>query len=278
MRPSPGTFLAITVVFVVAILPVRSTAASWSASVGQWQTANMDMPAAVRGSGVQRQAVGLAWEGELVDLPHKISWVHQPVLIRTGRPAHNGYFHQFDVHADRTLGDITLAVTVGVHGSSNMFKHVDFHGDAFVVTFDALHRPEDRQFGIGLFGDYRFDRFRLYPRVLFDLDVGAGALELDLPVAARWRDGRERWSAGIERVGEKWGALDASRNVESAFRLTEWRVGVTRRWQTGNGHGWALTAGVSVDTGVHYQDLVAGSREMDLDPAAFLAVTFKTGR
>ena len=198
--------------------------------------------------------------------------------MRTGSPAHNGYFHQLDVRAERTLFDTSLVVTVGIHGSSNMFKHGDFHGDAAVATFAALHLRPERDTGIGLFGDYRFGRFHLYPRLKFTLDAGQSSeLELDLPVAVRWRGAQDRWHAGIERYGEKWGALDASRNVESAFYLSEWRLGVTRRWQSGGGPDWALTAGVSFDTGVRYRDLVAGARDTDLDPAVYLMLEINIG-
>ncbi|MEX1034265.1 MAG: hypothetical protein WDZ30_12950 [Cellvibrionaceae bacterium] len=204
------------------------------------------------------------------------SYAHHPVLIRRGEPGHNGYFHQLDIRYQAKYGATRLSVSAGIHGSSNMFKHGDFHGEALVGGFAATHSL-DEDLGIGLNGDYRFGHFQVYPTVRWTLPISvAGVVVANLPVAVHWHGAGEHWRVGVERYGEKWAALDRERKTDSAFYLNEWRF--SARWTSPafkNSMAIELGAGISFDTEVHHLDLATGWVVDELDSAAFVLLGLK---
>lgn len=207
-----------------------------------------------------------------------LSYAHQPLRIRSGEPAHNGYFHQFDFAQKLRFANTLLDAKAGVHGSSNMFKHGDLDQEAVVLTFSALQKlPKLGIDGLGINGDYRFGTFLLYPRLTVTFPILLQTeLLLDLPVALLLRDTKGRWQFGLERYGEKWATLDADREVNSKFYLNEWRVAAY--WRFVGLLQFAtpeIGAGISFDTEVRYLDLAEGTRTESLDPSFFVSVGAK---
>ena len=72
-------------------------------------------------------------------------------------------------------------------------------------------------------------------------------------------------------MGKKRAALDSERNIESAFYLSEWRL--RGQWHIPKKEvTFQLRAGISLNSRMHYRDLVAGWQEKDLEPSAFIAL------
>jgi hypothetical protein len=219
--------------------------------------------------------VNYRWQGK--DQDRQIAYAHQPLLIRTGDPAHNGYFHRLDYGVYNQNGNLSIKLTTGLHGSSNMFNHFKFHDDGFVASGQILYELEGCQCEFGFNGDYRFGPFHYYLVLQKQWLFNNGAqLALSAPYALAYLSKDEQWQIGIERYGEKWGALDKSREVESSYFLEEWQV--TARYRIVEnlyGNELFLRVGLSFDTALRYQDLVAGDREEDIDRAVFVGLEFK---
>lgn len=241
----------------------------WSFEFRQWRATEAENFEPEDSTEIERRQFRLSylWSRDQVDTI--FSYDQQPVLIRDGSPAHNGYFHLLDLSFCLCKGPTRLESTTGIHGSSNMFKHVDFHNEALVSTFSIIHILVDDAVLVGINGDYRFGHFRLYPRVSLSTELSKGSkITLDLPIALLWQ--KNRWRFGITRYGEKWAALDSERSKESAFYLNEWRLG--GQWQVplSGVVDLVLGAGISFDTQVHYLDLVQGWLDEDLESAVFV--------
>ncbi len=214
-------------------------------------------------------AAGYRWQAGEVKLG--AYYAHQPVLVRDGEPAHNGYFHQLDIQALRGYAGTKVRIEAGIHGSSNMFKYGDFHCGAAILHFSVLHPVKSIDAHIGLGGDHRFGQFKLYPRFRREYELRQNSkITFDLPIAIAWHN--EKWRVGIEKYGNKWAALDKEREVESAFYLQEWRLNGRRQTDS----GIYVEMGYSFDTQVIYRDLFAGRREEDLSDSFYLALGLQT--
>ncbi len=258
------------------LLPTATVFASpWSLEIQQWRATRFENSRQKDLAAIKRSQFGISYRWSREQAVARLSYVHQPVLIRNGDPAHNGYFHQLDLSLHIGRGPTRVEVTTGIHGSSNMFKQFDFHDEAFVSKFSVMHKVSNDTTRIGINGDYRFGHFRLYPRLSFSKVWSEDSeLTIDLPVALLWR--KHDWQIGIKRHGEKWAALDSESKSESAFYLNEWRLGV--RWQvpaSKDNVTFELGAGVSFDSGVRYLDLVRGWQEEDLEAALFVLLGMK---
>lgn len=175
--------------------------------------------------------------------PFRVSW-----RADIEQPAHNGHLYEYGVGVRRQWQAAALELEAGAHISSNMFIHQRFHSDALVTTFRLWAGQDAADWRPGLAGDYRFGRFLLYPRLQTTFAVESGEVILDLPVSLIWRSGNGRFSAGMERYGQKWGVLDSERELESRLYHSEWRL--QAGWHVPA--GWRnsqldLALGVSVD-------------------------------
>lgn len=258
------------------LLPIATVFADpWSLEIQQWRATRFENSRQTDLAGIKRGQFSISYRWSQEQAVARVSYVHQPVLIRNGDPAHNGYFHQLDLSVRIGRGPTQVELTTGIHGSSNMFKHVDFHREALVSRFSVMHTVSNDTTRIGINGDYRFGHFRLYPRLsILKLWSKDSQLTIDLPVALLWR--KHDWQIGIKRHGEKWAALDSESKSESAFYLNEWRLGV--RWQVPmpkDNVTFELGAGISFDSGVRYLDLVRGWQQEDLQAAMFIVLGTK---
>lgn len=203
-------------------------------------------------------------------------YTHQPMLIRMGEPAHNGYLHQLDLETTYNFSGTRVSIGAGIHGSSNMFKYGDFHRDAGVFQFAVLHRIQ-KTWGleVGVNGDHQFGNFKVYPRVRFSQPAGRGGeIIFDLPESIVWQSGL--WRLGIARYGEKWGTLNRERDIHSAIYLREWQV--SSRLQLWRQTGLSVYAelGMSFNTRLEYLDLLAGWQDRRLDDSVFVTLGLNT--
>lgn len=200
-----------------------------------------------------------------------ISYAHQPILFRVGEPAHNGYLHQLDLEVGYDFSGTRFSVGAGIHGSSNMFKHGDFHREAGVFNFAILHRFDMWNGEAGFNGDHRFGNFKVYPRIRFLRQTGnGGEITFDLPESVIWRRGP--WRLATERYGEKWGALDKERDIQSAIYLREWRVSSRLHIWRQSGMSAYAELGMGFNTRLEYLDLSSGWRDKRLDDSVFVAL------
>jgi hypothetical protein len=261
----------------LAALLINSAAATeWQLKLTRWHNAELD-EAPVGEAAVHRREnfAALRWplhERQILSFQYS----YQPVLIRTGEPATNGHMHLVNAGYAYDDGAMRAEVRTGLHVSSNMFKHNDYHGDAWVTTFAVARGLRHRWLDdVGIAGDYRFDGFRIYPTLSrqFDRDGDVGLL-VRLPVELALQPGSERWRLRIYRYGEKWGTLDRDRETEARFYLSEWRL--EGGWQLpigGDGLGIGIDAGLSFDTRARYRDLeLAGTVTRRLAPSPYAAV------
>ena len=210
------------------------------------------------GEDASRKHYRLGWRGDTVS----VNYEHDPILVRAGAPAHNGYLHKLDFGLDFTIGKTRLNVTAGPHGTSNIFKHLDFP-DGIIVARGAVERTFGN-FDLGVRGDYRFGDFRTYPTLSFEFH----SLTIDLPWRISWQ--HRRWEAALEKTGEKWAALDAERIVESSLYLDEWIARLGYRLSP----RITLGVGTTINSRISYLDLEEGWIERKLATGAFASVTF----
>jgi len=221
---------------------------------------------------VSRSQRGLGWQHKGTTSTLGLDYDYQPLRIRTGTPAHNGHLHRLAFGGEWQHNLYCLKTQVSVAGTSNMFKHQDFHRQVLngrLAVFRAWHESSDLSVGVG--GDHRFGSFRWLPRLRWAQSSDYGHWQVDLPVLAQWQSPDQSWGVRMERVGDRWATLDKSREVESALYLREWRAELSYR--LGFGHdSWpavVLGFGASVDTRVRYQDLDAGTRDIRLGDRIF---------
>lgn len=249
----------------------------WEFEARRWQDGETGV---VNGSGDEAQItrgefyLARHWQSAEDNLL-TISYAHQPLLIRMGEPAHNGYLHQLDLKGSYNFSGTRFSVGAGIHGSSNMFKYGDFHRDAGVFTFAVLHRFETWDGEAGINGDHRFGNFKVYPRIrLLRQDGHGGEIIFDLPQSVIWR--RAPWRLTIERYGEKWGALDKVRDIQSAIYLQEWRVSSRLQLWRRSGVSAYAEFGMSFNTRLEYLDLSSGWRDGQLDDSVFMTLGLQT--
>lgn len=258
---------------VLAIAAFGAVAGEWSLHLRAWQSEDFALPGAPARE-TERRAFGAAWHTEGNRSRTGISYGHQPLLIRTGDPATNGYLHQVDFEHEGQAGATRYALALGVHGSSNIFTHTEFREEALVGRFKVLYPVPGAFDAVGLAGDYRFGEFLVYPRVTATIPAGATELAFDLPVRLAWRDPGNRWSVALERYGERWATLDTTETVEGKLYLSEWQLtGRYRYWHSGDTR-LDIGAGMSLDTEARYRDLERGRVEGELDPALFTFIEF----
>ena len=251
-------------------LPVAVADQPWSVRATYWSEGELDAPAAAGDTAVMRRELFMGYDRKFDAISIAASYAHQPILIRAGEPANNGYFHLLDAAFGLARGPLSAVVKVGVHGSSNMFKYAEFSDDSLVASFSGSYQFAER-FGVGLNGDHRFGHFSLYPMLSWSGAFGENRVDVELPVALRWR--RHDFKLAMERYGEKWAALDAAESIHSAFYLQEWRIAASWQWPGVWGRVTpALGAGVSLNTQVEYYDLAVGWVEFGLDDSAFLFI------
>lgn len=221
---------------------------------------------------VSRSQRELGWRYQGATSTVGLDYDYQPLRIRTGTPAHNGHLHRLTFGGEWQHNLYHLETQVGVAGTSNMFKHQDFHRQVLngrLAAFRAWHEGSDLSVGVG--GDHRFGSFRWLPRLRWAQSTDNGHWLMDLPVLLQWQNADHRWTIRMERAGDRWATLDKSREVESALYLREWRAELSYRLGFGN-DSWpavVLGLGASIDTRVRYQDLDAGTRDIRLGDRIF---------
>ncbi len=254
---------------------VEISPGDWRINISNWR--DPELRGAIDDSDrLERRDLSLAADWQINGFEAGFLYAHQPVLVRSGDPASNGYFHQLNLIYGQRFGQAHFRVVGGLHGSSNMFKHMDFHRDGLVGSFSLLWVPEEDlldAFGVG--ADYRFGRFQFYPRMDRAFDFGATVLQVRLPIELSLRDADDRWSIGFERHGEKWGTLDSDREVKGATYLSEWRFEVSGLVPIAQrGIRLRLAAGLSFDTTLRYRDLDRGQVRDRLENAAYGRIAF----
>ena len=259
------------VLFAIALPGPASAAGTLYLQYRHWQPYSWpnDAPTA---TDISRSQRGLGWRYQGATSTVSLDYDYQPLRIRTGTPAHNGHLHRLTFGGDWQHNLYHLETEVGVAGSSNMFKHQDFHRQVLngrLAVFRAWHEGSDLSVGVG--GDHRFGSFRWLPRLRWAQSTVYGHWQVDLPVLAQWQSPDQSWGVRMERAGDRWATLDKSREVESALYLREWRAELSYR--LGFGHdSWPavlLGLGASIDTRVRYQDLNAGNLDIRLGDSVF---------
>lgn len=252
----------------LAIAAFGAAAGEWSLELGAWQSRDFELPGETPRN-TERRSLRAAWHTGNGHRRTGVSYEHQPVLIRSGNPATNGYLHQLDVEHGGQLGPARYGLALGVHGSSNIFTHTEFREETLVGRFKVLYPVPGAFDAVGLAGDYRFGEFLVYPRLTATIPAGGTELAFDLPVSLAWRDPADRWSIALERYGERWATLDTTETVEGKLYLSEWRLsGRYRVWSSGD-TGVDMGAGLSLDTEARYLDLERGRVKGELDTALF---------
>lgn len=247
---------------------VSATAADWSVRLQAWQAEDFELPG-MAAEETERRSARFAWARTHEAGRTGIAYEHQPLLIRTGDPATNGYLHQVDVFHSGRIGPSRFDVALGIHGSSNIFTHAEFRSDALVGRFRALYPIPGIFDAVGLAGDYRFGRFLVYPRLTAAVPLDGTRLTLDLPVSLALEDTGGQWRVGIERYGEHWATLDTTETVEGKLYLDEWRLeGRYRLWSSQRTRVDA-GLGTSFDTDTRLLDLKRGDVEGDIEPAFY---------
>lgn len=244
----------------------------WTLRARTWAESTVEEPylSGERDVGRKEYFVAYRWLTSTSDT--EASYAHNPILIRAGNPAHNGYFHQLDIQHQHVSENLNFGIKLGVHASSNMFKHGEFHDEALVGRFNFSY-PVIKTFAVGASGDHRFGHFQLYPTLSWSGEFAGGIARVRLPTMLQWQSASKRWHVALERYGEKWATLDEARELESAIYLNEWRL--QGSWQIPSvwkGINLELGIGCSTHTKLHYRDLVLGSVETKLDPAGFVWV------
>lgn len=245
---------------------------AFGVKLGSWLTSELAYSADPAVSGVNRDALALSYSRGEEKLVREFTYAYEEVSLRAGDPGTNGHLHRFAVRSGINMNRLELEVDAGLQGSSNRFKHQEFDGEAVVLQF-AMHYRPGPAYRVGVYGDYRFGGFRVYPGfegsiVLADF----GEFELDVPRSARWHSTERRWTVGIERYGQKWSALDRERETASKYYLDEWRLsaGFEANYQR---LPWGASIGVSFDTDIRYLDLIEGARVVALEPGVFVELS-----
>lgn len=253
----------------IAVGPVPAFGSTFSIELGHWLASELAHTADPALSGVNRDVLTLAYQRGEEKLVRELTYAYEEVSLHAGAPATNGHLHRIGVRSGVDIKRLALEVEAGLHGSSNRFKHREFDREAVVLQF-AMHYRSTSAIGIGVYGDYRFGGFHVYPGLLATFAFeGSGEVELDLPRSARWYSRERRWTVGIERYGQKWSALDRAQETASKYYLDEWRLsaGFNGKYQP---ISWGASIGVSFDTDIQYFDLIEGSDVVALESGVFV--------
>lgn len=263
-----------TFLFVSLLAPGAGNAGEWSARVAEWQTSTLTATG-IAADEVERSAYHLRWRAAGADNIITVAYAHEPVLVRTGRPATNGYLHRLETGWKTDLGPLRADLGVGLHGSSNIFRHTIFHEDVLSGRFHLQYPLAGTAIdGVGLAGDHAFGEFLLYPTLARRFRLAGRTLAIELPTAIRWGNTGDPWYVTLHRYGRKWGTLDRDETVEGRLYLTEWRFETSTRLSPGdNGVSIRAGGGLSFDTRIRYLDLDRGFIEARQEPAAYVFVS-----
>lgn len=253
---------------VLALVAFDAAAAEWSVRYSIWQTEDFVLPHATP-RGTERRGWRLAWHTDHGDSRSGIVYAYQSILIRTGAPATNGYLHRLDFTHSGGVGALRYHVTLGLHGSSNIFSYGEWRSEVLVGTFVLRYPLSGVVDSVGVAGDYRFGEFLVYPRVSAVFPINDTRLVVDFPVKLAWRDPGGQWRVMLERYGAHWATLDTSETVEGELYFSEWQIkGQWRLWRSG-GYRLSVGLGWSFDSEARYLDLRRGVVEGELEPAFF---------
>lgn len=254
---------------------LEAAAGGWSVRIQHWQSEPLEVPGAIAEE-TERRSDRVAWHEDHAHGQTGIAYEYQPLVLETGAPLTNGFLHQIDLTHGMLVGETRVDLSLGLHGSSNVFEDGEFllgggnlRSDALVGRFRVMHPIAGWFDAVGVAGDYRFGRFLVYPRLAKSVSPGDTVLTADLPVTLGWRDAGGRWRVGLDRYGEHWATLDDSETLEGKLYLDEWRLtGRYRIWKRGQTH-LNIGAGVSFDTEVRFTDVERGRVQGEMDPALF---------
>ncbi len=220
---------------------------------------------------VSRIAHEAGWARQTEHTTLTVDYDYQPLRIRSGSPAHNGHLHRLAAGVDHDTDRFRIQGQLGLQGTSNIFKYQDFPDEtlnARLAVFRSVMGQGSPMIGAG--GDHRFGSFRWIPRLYWRGHSELGSLKLDLPVLAQWHSPDRQWRLRMERVGDRWAALDRERERESRIYLREWRLeGQYRIAVQSPLPDPALVLGLSLDTRVEYLDEELGTRDLRLGDAIF---------
>lgn len=271
-----ATVWLIPVAFLMVALPGAAQAASnFYLHYRQWQPYDWpgNEPSA---DDVTRSQRGLGWRRRGAADDVGLDYDYQILGVDSGAPAHNGHLHRLMVGGQWQYQLYRVQARAGVAGTSNMFKYHTFHSDVVngrVALFRTVSEGSHLSLGIG--GDHRFGSFRWLPRVRWE----HGDWLVDLPVLLRWRSPAERLTLRLARQGDRWATLDATRAIEGALYLNEWRAELSYRMGSGRGLWPAVVVGIgaSVDTRLQYRDLNVGTVDQRLGDALFGSIRLTFG-
>ncbi|TDT37056.1 hypothetical protein DES49_3008 [Halospina denitrificans] len=259
------------IILILGFSLVGSVLASGAIVRQQWQDYDWPVPASSSAQLVSRAQTAVAWVAEGIPARPAFHYDYQPLRIRSGDPAHNGHLHRLSVGVEGDMDQWQLQGRIGLHGTSNIYKYREPHREAVVgkvVLWRQLENAAVQAIGIG--GDHRFGHFRWLPRLLWERSISGHQLRLDLPRGLYWQGPSRRWQFRAERLGDKWGALNADRDFKSAIYLEEWQLVLSRRFPVFN-QGWfvKLGLGMSLDTRVRYREKDRREVRRDLGNAGF---------
>ncbi|MDO8863761.1 hypothetical protein Q6D67_18875 [Haliea sp. E1-2-M8] len=266
--------LVLTVLGLLLTASPLAVARDWSVDAIAWEDGGIAGTSTLEHENVSRQALQLGYRWDRADpSAYALRYKHQTLRIRQGNPAGNGYLHQLDWRQQTEWQQFQVELTLGVHGTSNMFKYTDFHRDALVATGAIGYRFGSEGTSIGFAGDYRFGSFMLYPQWRTAIALGQSSLQLNLPVAIALQAADGDWQLGFERYGEKWGTLNSDRQIADKLYLHEWRLSGLYRLSLRQGDlALVVGAGMSLHTRVHYLDLDAGTRRERLEDRLYVSL------
>lgn len=266
--------LVLTALALLLAASPLAAAEDWSIDVLAWEDGGFAGAAPQRQETVSRQALQLGYRWEHAQpAGYALRYRHQTLRIRQGSPAHNGYLHQLDWRHSAQWQQFQSELTLGVHGTSNMFKHSEFHRDALVASGAIGFLFGDGASSVALAGDYRFGSFSVYPQWRTAFALGQATVKLNLPTAIELQAADGDWQLGIKRHGEKWGTLDSTRQVTDKLYLQEWRLGGRYRLSLRAADlALVVGAGMSLHTRVQYLDLDAGVASERLEDRLYLSL------
>ena len=267
-----GTRRCLQVIMVIlGICQIGSLEAGGVIARQQWQDYGWPLADTPGAQPVSRSMTAVDWVASELPGQPALHYDYQPLRIRSGDPAHNGHLHRLSVGVDGSLRQWRLKARLGLHGTSNIFKYQEPHRDAVVGKVVLWRELEDAPLeAIGLGGDHRFGHFQWLPRLRWEQSIGGHRLRLDLPLGCYWVGPRQRWRFRAERLGDKWGALNAGRDFRSAIYLEEWQLVASRRFRLLRS-GWFLELGLgmSLDTRVRYRETDRREVRRDFGNSAF---------
>ena len=91
------------------------SASPWSIEFRQWRSTEAENAEPIDSTEIKRRQYRISYLWSKNQSDTILSYDHQPILIRDGSPAHNGYFHQFDLSFRLHKGPTQFEFTTGIH-------------------------------------------------------------------------------------------------------------------------------------------------------------------